>query len=189
MNECNSIEGINAYFSLSDQIIFRLNEINKIKDYFNWEIQESKIMSNNLSKCIAAFDYFDKTLIVLSATTGVVSSITFASVIWVPEEIASATFTLVFSLTTGIIKKVLEITRNKKNKCNKILMLAKSKLNSIETLISQALIDLEISHEELKIIVNETEKFERMKEIIIMMESSDELSGKNKSITVNRGNA
>ena len=68
-------------------------------------------------------------------------------------------------------------------------MLAKSKLNSIETLISQALIDLEISHEELKIIVNETEKFERMKEIIIMMESSDELSGKNKSITVNRGNA
>ena len=68
-------------------------------------------------------------------------------------------------------------------------MLGKSKLNSIETLISQALIDLEISHEELKIIVNETEKFERMKEIIIMMESSDELSGKNKSITVNRGNA
>ena len=49
---------------IKDQIIFRLNEINKIKDYFNWEIQESKIMSNNLSKCIAAFDYFDKTLIV-----------------------------------------------------------------------------------------------------------------------------
>ena len=68
-------------------------------------------------------------------------------------------------------------------------MLAKSKLNSIETLISQALIDLEISHEELKIIVNETEKYERMKENIIMMESSDELSGKNKSITVNRESA
>ena len=68
-------------------------------------------------------------------------------------------------------------------------MLGKSKLNSIETLISQALIDLEISHEELKIIVNETEKYERMKENIIMMESSDELSGKNKSITVNRESA
>ena len=43
-------------------------------------------------------------------------------------------------------------------------MLAKSKLNSIETLISQALIDLEVSHEEFETIVNENEKYERMKE-------------------------
>ena len=60
-----------------------------------------------------------------------------------------------FSLTTGMKKKVLQITRNKIKKHNKILMLAKSKLNSIETLISQALIDLEISHEEFKTIVKE----------------------------------
>ena len=73
----------------------------------------------------------------------------------VPAGIASASFALVFSLTTGAIKKVLEITRNKKEKHNKILMLAKSKLNSIETLMSQGLIDLEISYEEVKTIVNE----------------------------------
>ena len=65
-----------------------------------------------------------------------------------PVGIASASFTLIFSLTTGIVKKLLNITRNKKKKHDKILMLAKSKLNSIETLVSQALIDMEISHEE-----------------------------------------
>ena len=67
-------------------------------------------------------------------------------------------------------------------------MLAKSKLNSIETLISKALIDIEISHEEFKTIVNEKEKCERMKENIRMMKSSDELSENNKSIRENRGN-
>ena len=65
----------------------------------------------------------------------------------VPVRIASASFTLVFSLTTEIIKKLLKITRNKKKNHNKIAMVAKSKLNSIETLISQALIDFEISQE------------------------------------------
>ena len=62
--------------------------------------------------------------------------------------IARVSFTLIFSLTTGIVKKLLNITRKKKKKHDKILMLAKSKLNSIDTLISQALIDMDISHEE-----------------------------------------
>ena len=137
-------------------------------------------MNKILSKYIAAFNYFDKALIVLSATSGGVSIISFASVIGVPAGIASVSFTLVFSLATGIIKKALEITRNKKKKHNKILVLAKSKLNSIETLISKALIDLEISHEEFKTIANEKEKYEKIKESIRMMKSSDELGENNK---------
>ena len=76
------------------------------------------------------------------------------SVIGIPAGIASASFTLIFPLTTGTIKKLLKITRNKK-KHNKIVMIAKSKLNSIETLMPQALTDLDISHEEFKRIVNE----------------------------------
>ena len=123
--------------SLSDQTKFRLNEINKIKDYFNSEILEKKKMSKRLSKYIAAFYYIDKTLIVLSATSGGVSIISFTSVIGVPAGLASASFTLVFSLTTGIIKKLLKITRKKEKKHIKIVMLAKSKLISIETLMSQ----------------------------------------------------
>ena len=118
--------------NLSNQTKFRLNEINKIKDYFNSEIQERKKTIKKLSKYIAAFDYIDKTLIVLSATSGGVSIISFASVIVVPAGIASATFTLVFSLKTEITKKVKG--RNKRKKRNKIVMLTKIKLNRIETL-------------------------------------------------------
>ena len=91
------------------------------------------------------FDYIDKILIVLNATSCGVCIISSANVVAAPVGIASASFTLIFSLTTGIIKKLLSITRNKKKKLGKILMLAKSKLNSIETLISQALIDMGIS--------------------------------------------
>ena len=120
-------------------------------------------MSKKLSKCNAAFDYIDKALIVLSATSGGVSTISFASINGVPAGIGSAGFTLAFSLTTGMIKKLLSRTRIKKKKHNKIGMLAKSKLNSIETLISQALIDLEISREEFKTIVNEKEKYEKIR--------------------------
>ena len=87
----------------------------------------------------------------MSATSGEVSIVSFASVIDAPAGIQTASFTLVFSLTTGIIKKLLTITRNKKK--NKIVMLAKSRSNNIEILLSQALVDLEISHEEFKTII------------------------------------
>ena len=78
--------------------------------------------------------------------------------------IARASFTFIFSLTTGIIKKLLSIARNKKKKHDKIFMLAKSKLNSIETLVSQALIYMEISHEEYVTILKERDEYEKMKE-------------------------
>ena len=127
MNEFNSIQAIaNTYSNrnaipLSDQTKFKLNEINKIKDYFNSEIQERRIMTKKLSIYIAAFDYFDKTLIVLSATSGGISIISFTSVIGVPVGIASASFSLIFLLATGIMKKLLKITRNKKRNIMKFL--------------------------------------------------------------------
>ena len=68
-------------------------------------------------------------------------------------------------------------------------MLAKSKLNSIETLMSQALIDLDISHTEFKTIVNEKEKYEQMKESIKNTKSRDELSANSRDIRQNNGNA
>ena len=107
-----------------------------------------------MSKYTAALDYTDKTLIALSATSGGISIISFTNVIGIPAGVISASLTLVFSLTIGIIKKLLKETKKKK-KLSKIVMLAKSKLNSIETLMSQALIGFKISHEEFKTIVNE----------------------------------
>ena len=128
--------------NLTDQAKFRLNEISKIKNDFNSEISQTKSWSEKLSKYIAAFDYTDKVLIVLSATSGGVCILSSLSVVGVPLGIAGASFTLTFSLTTGIIKKLLSLTRNKKKKRGQILMLATSKLNNIENLVSQALIDM-----------------------------------------------
>ena len=141
--------------NLTDQTKYRLNEITKIENYLIEEINQRKSCIKKLSKYVTTFDYIDKILIVLSATSSGVSIISFTSIIGAPVGIASASFTLIFSLTTGIIKKLLSITRNKKKKHDKILMLAKSKLDSIETLISQALIDIEISHEEFDTIMKE----------------------------------
>ena len=101
-----------------------------------------------------------------------------------PVETTSASFILIFSLITGIIKKLLSITRNKKKKHNKILMLAKSKLDSIETLVSQALIDMEISHEEFNAIIREKQKYERMKENVTNVSENMRLNSVNsKKIT------
>ena len=85
------------------------------------------------------------------------------SVVGAPVGMVGASFTLIFSLTTGIMKKLLIITRKKKKKPDKILMLAKIKLNSIETLVSQALIDMEISNGEFTKIMKEKKKYEKMK--------------------------
>ena len=134
--------------NLTDPTKIRLNEISKIENYFNSEISQRKSCSKKLSKYATVFDYIDKILIVLSATSGGVCIILSVSVVGAPVGIAVASFTLILSLTTGIIKKLLSITRNIKKKHDKILMFAKSKLNSIETLVSQALIDMEVSHEE-----------------------------------------
>ena len=94
------------------------------------------------------------------------SIISFVSVIGAPVGIASAIFSLAFSLSTGIIKKLLSIIRSKSKKHNKIFMLAKSKLNSSKTLISQPLIDFEISNKEFKTIVNEKKSMKKLKKVL-----------------------
>ena len=109
MNEISKI-------NLSDQRKFRLDEISKIENYFIEEINQRKSCSQKLNKYITTFDYIDKILVVLSATTGGVSIISFASVIGAPVGVASASFTLIFSLTTGVVKKLLDITRKKRKK-------------------------------------------------------------------------
>ena len=163
MNESNSIERIDRT-NLTELTKIRLDKITEIENYFYEKINQRKSCSKKLSKYVAAFDYIDKFLTALSATTGRISICLFTSVVGAPVGIASASFTLMFSLTTGIVKKLLSITRNKKKKHDKILMLAKSKLNSIETLISQALIDMEIAHEEFIAVFKEKDKYKKMKE-------------------------
>ena len=120
-------------------------------------------MSKNLSKYNASFEYFKKSLIVLSVATDSTSISSFATVIGAPVGMMSASFSLAFSITTGFVKKLLKTTRNKKKKHNKIIMLVRSKLISIESKMYEALINNEISHENFMIIFNEQKKISRIK--------------------------
>ena len=120
-------------------------------------------MSKNLSKYNASFEYFNKSLIVLSVATDSTSISSFATVIGAPVGMMSASFSLAFSITTGFVKKLLKTTRNKKKKHNKIIMLVRSKLISIESKMYEALINNEISHENFMIVFNEQKKISRIK--------------------------
>ena len=134
----------NEISELKDLTKYRLDEINKIKDYFNAEIKERKDILKKISKYIVAFDYADKVFITLSTSLGTLSIASYATIVGIPAGIAGTSLTLIFTVTTSVIKTLLNITRKKKKKHNKIIALARSKLNIIENLISQTLIDFEI---------------------------------------------
>ena len=91
----------NIYSNLNDQQLFRLNKINEIKYCFVAEIKERELKSKKLSKYVASFDYFDKSLIVLSVATGSISIASFAPVIGAPVGMMGASISLAFSVTTG----------------------------------------------------------------------------------------
>ena len=112
MNESNYIKAIEKT-NLSEQTKFRLSEIIRIENSFLQEINQRKSCSRKLNKYVTTFDCIDKILIVVSATSSVVSIISFTSIVGAPVGIKSASLTLFFSLTSGIVKKLLNITRKK----------------------------------------------------------------------------
>ena len=95
-------------------------------------------------------------------------------VIGIPIGITSASLSLAFSLCTGLVKKLLKATRNKKKKHNKIVMLARSKLNSIESKISEVLINNQISHEDFMTIINEERNYRELKGSFRMMKGHED---------------
>ena len=145
---------------------YRLDEINKIRDYFNNEIKERKDIIKKLNKYLVSFDYLDKIFITLSASFGKLSIASCASVVGIPAGITGASLTLVFTIGTGISKSLLKVTKKRKKKHNKIIVLAKSKLSDIETLLSSALNDSKISHEEFTSIITEKNIYGNIKENI-----------------------
>ena len=120
---------------LTDINKYRLDKINKIKDYFNNEINDRKIMIKKLNKYIVSFDYLDKIFITLSASFGTLSIASHATIVGIPVGIVGSSLTLIFTISTGINKSILQLTKKRKKKHNKIMALAKSKLNIIDTLL------------------------------------------------------
>ena len=166
----------NSNLELNDLTKFRLHEINKIKDYLNSEIKERKDIIKKISKYIVAFDYADKLFITLSASFGTLSIASHATIVGIPVGIAGASLTLIFTVTTGVVKKLLNITRKKKKKHNKIIALARSKLNIIETLITRVLTNFDMSHEEVSKIIYEQNNYEQIRDNIRTVKSINDLN-------------
>ena len=175
--EVSKANRANEISELKDLTKYRLDEINKIKDYFNAEIKERKDIVKKVSKYTVAFDYADKLFITLSASFGTLSIASYATIVGIPVGIAS--LTLIFTVTTGVVKTLLNITRKKKKKHNTIIALARSKLNIIENLISQALIDFEITHEEFSKIIYEKNNYEQIIDNIKSVKSINDLNKEN----------
>ena len=178
-NEISELKDLTAEPSAKHVTKYRLDEINKIKDYLNSEIKERKDIIKKISKYIVAFDYAEKLFITLSASFGTLSIASYATVVGIPVGIAGASLTLIFTITTGVVK-TLNITRKKKKKHNKIIALARSKLNIIENLISQALIDFEITHKEFSKIIYEKNNYEQIIQIIDNIRSLKSVDDLNK---------
>ena len=121
MNESHSIEAIDR-INLTEETKFWLDKIGKTENYGHEEINQRKLCSRKLNKCVTVFDYIDKILILLSATSGKEYIISFLSVVGAPVGIASESFTLICSLTTGIIKSLLGTATSKKKKHDEVLM-------------------------------------------------------------------
>ena len=151
----SSLERVNNY---------RLNQIDKIKDYFNNEISERKDIIKKLNKYIVSFDYLNKIFITLSVSFGTLSIASQATIVGIPVGIAGSSLTLMFTISMGVNKSLLRITKKRKKKHNKIIALAKSKLNTIDMLLSSALNDSKISHKKFTNIIAEKNMYENMKE-------------------------
>ena len=157
---------MNNIIELTDVNKYRLDEINNIKDYFNNENKERKDIIKKLNKYLVSFDYLDKIFITLSASFGMLSIASQATVIGIPAGITGASLTLIFTIGTGISKSLLKVTKKRKKKHNKKIALAKNKLNTVETLLSSALNDSKISHEDFTNIITEKNIYENIKENI-----------------------
>ena len=154
------METINLEFKelLEDQSNYRLNEINNIKDYFNEEIQYQQSFTNKLTKYLTVFDYSNKILTLFSGTN-IFSNVKNKQLL----GLITSEFSLSFSLSFGIIIKLQQETNLRKKKHNKLLYLAKNKLDCIEMLISNSIRDGITSHDEFLEILKEKEEYNGLK--------------------------
>ena len=164
---------------LTDVNKYRLDKINKIKEYFVNEIKEGKDIIKKLNKYLVSFDYLDKIFITLSTSFITLSIASYTTVVGLLVGIAGSSLTLIFTISTGINKSLLKVTKKTKKKHNKIIALAKSKLNTIDTLLSSALNDSKISHEEFTNIITEKNIYEN---IIENIKDTAELSSLERTI-------
>ena len=150
---------------------FRLKNIDETRNYLTEEINQNKLMSKTYTKFYRVLNYIEHLLILISTSTECISTSAFTSLIGIPIGIMSSKIGLKIYIITVGIKKCKSIIKKKKKKHDKIVLLAKSKLNSIEVLISKALIDSNISHDEFVLINNVLKEYEEMKEEVKILKT------------------
>ena len=145
---------------------FRLKNIDETRNYFLEEIKQTELMSRKHKKVCTTLNYIEHFLILASTITGCILISAFASLLGIPIGITSSAIGLKICAITARIKKYKSIIKKKKKKHDKIVLLAKSKLNSIEVLISKDLIDSVISYDEFVLANNVLKEYNTMKEEI-----------------------
>ena len=146
---------------------FRLIKIVEIRRYLIEEINRNELMSKKHKKVFRVLNYIEHLLIAISTIAGCVSISAFAYLVGIPIGITSSAIGLkIWVITTVIcviIKKYKSIIKKKRKRHDKKVLLVKSKLHSIEVLVSKALIDANISHDEFVLINNVPMEFYDMK--------------------------
>ena len=148
---------------------FRLEKIDEIRNYLIEGINRNELMSKKHKKVCRVLNYIDRTFIAISAFTGFVSISAFASLVGIPIGFTSSAIGLKICVITAGIKKYKSKNKKRKKKHDKIVLLAKSELNSIEALISKPWIDSNISHNEFVLINNVLKEFHGMKKEKILV--------------------
>ena len=144
--------------SLNEQTNYILIEIGKIKYYFDQEIKYQQLLTSKLSKYLTGFDYADKILTVfLTVFSG---TNIFAHVKGEKQLLGLITsvFSLMLCLSSGVVKKLQQETKTRKKKHNRLLYLAKNKLDCVEMLVSKLVQDGIIDHHEFLAIIKEKKR-------------------------------
>ena len=116
MNNISVADTSALHLKLTDVDKYRLDEINKIKEYFDNEIKERKDIIKKLNKYLVCFDYLDKIFITLSASFSTLSIASYAAVVGIPVGIAGSSLTLIFTIGTGVNKSLLKVTKKKEKR-------------------------------------------------------------------------
>ena len=144
---------------------FRFKTIDETGNYFLKEIERNELMSKKHKKVSTTLNYIEHLLVLVSTITGCISISAHASLLGIPIGITSSAIGLkICAIATGI-KKYKSTIKKKKNKHDKIVLLAKSKLNAIEVLISKALIDSNISQDQFVLTNNVVKEYDVKEEI------------------------
>ena len=132
---------------------FRLKNIERTRNYLIKEINQNELMIKKYKKVYRVLNYIEHLLMLVSTVTGCVSISAFTSLVGIPVGITSYGIVLKVCIITAGIEKYKSIIKKKKKKHDKIVLLVISKVNNIEVLISKALNDSNISHDEFVLII------------------------------------